>query len=147
MYLLGEVDIWRYPGLDDGVANRGRWLKPGVEPNLSDAVDWDIDGEIWVLGESGKVLRFNQGGQLSFEIKGLVEPLGEPRQIAINSEKQELVILDRANGTLVIVSQESGEYRRRLVWERLKQADDVVVDPSGKRVFVVIDSELFELEL
>jgi hypothetical protein len=147
IYLAGDIDIWRYPGLNDGVAGRGRWLRPGTEPNLSSIADWAIDGQIWVLTREGRVLRFNQGIQENFEIKGLVESLVEPTRLAVNTAAEELLILDRERGSVVVISQETGEYQQQLVWDQLKRASDLVADPSGERFFAIIGSELYEISL
>jgi hypothetical protein len=147
LYLAGGVDIWRYPGLDGGVAKRQRWLKPGLEPDLSKMVDWALDGEIWILQKDGRVLRFNQGQAVSYEIKGLVKPLSDPERLVINSSTKELVILDKGLKSLVFVSQETGDYKHQIIWDKLGDANDIVVDQANNRVMVLIGHEIYELSL
>src|SRR3989344_1575937 len=54
LYLLdrGNGEIFRYQGTEGGFGARDSWFGEGVVPNLSDAVDMTIDGDIWVLSPS-----------------------------------------------------------------------------------------------
>lgn len=147
LYLAGGRDIWRYPALEGALGRRQRWLKPQVEPDLSSAVDWEIDGEIWILLENGAIKRFSQGQEAVFELKGLVNPWVDPIRLAIDTNKKELVILDRELKSLIFISQENGEYKRQLVWEKLGEATDLIVDSEKNRVFMVTGTEIYELAL
>ncbi len=147
LYLAGDVDIWRYPGLDASIGQRQRWLKPGVEPDLSGAADWAFDGEIWVMTKSGQILRFNQGRAVGFEVKGLVQPLDAPVSLTISQRTKELIVLEPKLKSLIFISQETGDYKRQLIWDKLTEAGDIIVDEKNNRILVGIGQEVFELGL
>lgn len=66
---LGE--IWRYRDRGDLGFGRERWLAPGVRPDFSQVVDWQIDGDIWVFDTNGQVRRYSSGVGESIALTGV----------------------------------------------------------------------------
>lgn len=145
IYLLDRQDIWKYPKVEEGFGKRRRWLNPGVEPDLSNASDLMIDGDVWVLLSGGVVKRFELGASKSFSLSGVDELKGD--KMAGSAEREEIYILNQEAGVIYVFDRESGDYKYQLVWDKLKEAKDLVVDEDNGRLMVVIGSGIWNLNL
>ncbi len=145
LYVLDRQDIWKYPGLDGSLGKRTRWLKPGVQPDLSGTTDWFIDGQVWIL-QSGRLIQYDQGKPTNFSLKN-----GDPdptyTRLGLGARRSEIYLLDPKAAKIVVFDRNSGEYKQQLVWNGLSGATSLVVDEDRGRLIVGKDSSLFEIKL
>jgi len=141
VYMLDKQNnqIWKY---GTGEA----WFKPGVKPDLSEAVAMAIDGSVWILTRTGKVVKYTRGSPEAFELLGLDEPLREPESMYTDADSQRLYILDKGNRRVVVVDK-SGEYQAQYRWEGIDRVTDMVVAEAAKKILLLSGSVIYELEL
>jgi hypothetical protein len=144
VYLLDKIDIWKYPGLEDGVGKRQRWFKPGVEPDLNRAVDMKIATDIFVLTDSENIYKFASGTKDPFSLRQ-VNDHGTASRMAISEKKEEIYVLEKDKKRVVVYDMNNGEYKKQLIWETLSQVGDLVANDSMDKLFATIGGKMFEV--
>lgn len=147
LYLLDQDgEIWRYPGIEGGFGSRQRWLGQGVEPDFSLAEDMAIDGSIWVLTRSGKIVKFTRGSPDAFSVRGLDKGLSEPRAIYTDENLESLFVLDSGNGRIVEIKK-TGEYQKQYLWDRMGEVKDIAVSRDEGKLFLLTAEKILEVTL
>lgn len=148
MYLLdkSKSQIWKHVGEAGKFGAATAWFKPGVKPDLSEAMAMAIDGSVWVVTRTGKVVKYTRGSPEAFEIAGLDEPLREPERMYTDADSQRLYILDKGNRRVVVVDK-GGEYQAQYRWEGIDQVTDMVVAESAKKILLLAGNLIYEIEL
>lgn len=142
-----QSEIWKYPTLGETYGSRRRWLAAGITPDLSRVVDMEVGGDIWLLTETGKLLRYSRGAPAGFVMEaypyaGEDKILRDPRAIYLTENT--VYILEKGASRVVAVSQE-GKFGAQYENPEFAQADDLVV--VDDRVYVLIDNVVKEFGL
>ncbi|MFC1654132.1 hypothetical protein ACFL1M_04775, partial [Patescibacteria group bacterium] len=130
-------EVWQYPGLDGGVGSRRRWLGPGVFPDFSGASDISIDGDVWITTKEGTIYLYRRGAPISFDIEGLVDPLGDIWAISAPEDHGSVYVLDR-HGSRVVVSGKDGVYKRQYIWKGISSVTDMLVVEDGEEHMILL---------
>lgn len=148
LYVLdrGASDIFKYPAIDDGFGQRRRWLAPGFAPDLSTAVDMDIDGDVWVLHQDGRISKFRHGASAGFRLRP-IDQLIEPVAVSVPIDGNRLWILDKGDRRVVAFDRESGEYQGQWVAEAFGEATDIAVNEKLGRIFVLSSEKIYFVEV
>lgn len=146
LYLLdkGSDAIWRFLRTDNGYGSGKDWFV-GQAPDLSQSVSLAIDGAIWVVADQ-RILKFNLGRQEDFVLNKMPENFEKPAKIFTNEETENLYVLDKGRGKVYAIDKE-GNFKAAYSWEGLKQADDIVAVESSKKLFVLQETKIYEIEL
>lgn len=148
VYLLDKKNnqVWKHGGTDVGLGEASAWFKPRVEPDLSQAVALAIDGSVWILTRTGKVVKYTRGSPDALEISGLDVPLDGPTSIYTDAESEGVYILDQGNKRVVVINK-SGEYQAQYRWEGLGRVSDMVVSEKEKKILLLEGSMIYEMGL
>lgn len=144
LYLLdkGTSDIWRYMGGGNGYGAGKGWFI-GPPPDLSKAVSFSIDGSIWVL-EKDKISKFTLSKPDNFNLSKLPEGFDNPIKIYTSAGCENLYVLDKGRGKIYVIAK-SGEFKIAYGWEGIKQADDLTVIESAKKIFLLSGQKIYEI--
>ena len=134
---------------EEDVAEPYDWVLASVRPDLASAVDLTIDGNIYVLLESGDVLTYRQGDLESRQEVPYTDR-GEPQSILIGMGTQLLyfAMRDGEEGWIVVFDPESGDaWQLRLpanfstddanVAAPFAGLQDVAIDEGSGTVYIV----------
>lgn len=147
LYLLDRAgDVWRYPVVEGGFGARQRWLGAGVIPDFSDAVDFSIDGAIWVLKKGGKVEKYALGSPDNFLLSGASPPLGEATRVFTNEDSQSIYFLEPLRSRIVAFDKK-GSYRAQYKWEGVGDALDFAVSEGDGKIFILTGDKIYEFSL
>lgn len=147
LYLLDKTGkIWRYQRTDEGFGSSKNWFSEDVSPDFSKACCLAIDGSIWVLSQEGKILKFTLGALDVFGMAGLEKGFENPTTLYTDSEIDNLYILDKGNGRVVVLAK-SGEYQFQYLWEGARQAQDMVVSEEEGKIFILAGEKVYEIGL
>ena len=148
LYLLdqAEDEVWKYPVIEDGFGTRRSWFGPGVKPDLSRAVDFTIDGDVWILLADGKILKFTSGVPKAFSIAGLDREFNNPTVLYTNEDCQKLYLLDKGNKRIVVLDK-SGEYDSQYIGGGIENVLDIVVSESDKKILLLGREKIYEIEI
>lgn len=143
LYLLDKKgEIWKYPAIEGGFGNKQSWLKTATD--FGQAASLTIDGSLWVLSQDGKISKFLQGQKENISLSGLAKGLSSPTVIFTDFEAKNFYVLDKGNSRIVIFAK-SGEYQSDYNWSEIGQANDMVVQEAGKKIFLLIGSKIYQL--
>lgn len=116
------------------------------KPDLKNAKAMAIDGSIWILFEDGSVRKYTKGEAENFSISGLDKPLSNPTRIFTDSQTNNLYILDNGNSRIVVIGKD-GRYQSQYEAPILKDAKDFDIQESSKKLFVLVGSKIYRIEL
>lgn len=149
-FLSSQGGILRALGSDNGQFGKpSRWLKEG-NLDFSAAVSFSIDGSVYVLNREGKVLKFEGGEPIDFNLGGFSSPLGSPLAFDTDSLSNFLYLLDGGNKRLLLFSKE-GSYQRQVTFqnEAFNFGSPVrfAVNEKGKRAYFLSGLKLYVVSL
>lgn len=128
LYVLdaGASEIWRYETSGDSYSSAPQRYFTDVIPDLSDAVDMEIDtnGNVYVLHGSGAITKYFSGRQEGFAFEALPQPIVRATAMSLNLSPYDrtLFIADAGGGRLYTSALNGtilGNYR---------DGDDVIFD-------------------
>ena len=145
IYVLdrGKDELYKYLVVDENTfSKKTSYFKSGQSVDLSDAVGFAVDGSIYIVTESGKVLKYTSGLQQPLSLK-LPRPITATK-ILTNENTDNLFIFDKQKGSVFVFSKE-GEFKKEITSKFLKKALDVTLIAGDTLVFAV-DSKLYSIK-
>ncbi len=117
--------------------------------DLSQAVDFGIDGAVYVLFQDGRMNKFASGRPVTFNLNGLDKPLKNPTALftAPDEVVQYIYVADAGNQRIVQLNKD-GSFVRQFK-PRDKEAvtfanlQDVFVDEIGGRIYILDSNNLY----
>jgi len=148
IYLLDKAanTIWRFAGAEGSFGSKSEWLGEGIEPDFSRIVSISIDGNIWVLSQTGRILKFSRGSPQNISAAGVFPSLSSADVIYTNEELGFVYILDKG-GKRVVVLDKDGNYKAQYFSDRLSEANDLAVSEKEKKIILLAGSKLYFIEL
>lgn len=149
IYMLDVAtgDIWRYQGDGESFGKRQSWLADDTgKSELKFGKSMAIDGGMWVAGGQGSLWKFTQGVKENITVSGWDKPWGDNVVIYTDDSAEKLYVLDRDNGRIMVIKK-TGEYEMQLVNEQIKNMQDIVVDEKDKKIYLVGQGKIWEVDL
>lgn len=148
LYLLDKDpstgQVWRYSAGANGFGDKKAWLQEETEVNFSNAMDFAIDGSLWIITTEGKIYKFNRGLQDNFSISG-IDTLS-PTAFYTDENLDSLYILDATNKRIVQIAK-NGEYKKQYQTEAIGQAVDLTVSKETGKIYLLTPDKIFTLDL
>lgn len=116
------------------------YLDPGLDVDLTGAVDMAIDGNVYLLFADGRVKKFYEGEAQTFSMSGLPSPMRSPTTLFVSGDADGgyVYVTDTGNERIVQFDK-AGNYIRQFkdkVGEnRMEALRAVYVDESTERMF------------
>ncbi len=120
--------------------------KPAVSftaPELSEALDLAVDGNIFVLTKSS-VLKYQSGKALAFDFPKLAQPLSGRGRIFTDSTIANVYILDSDNERILVLNKNGGLVQS-IYSNQLTNPKDFIVDEKNRIILVLNDTTLLKL--
>ncbi len=137
MYLLDKNNkIHKYTKYGEKFKNRVEWLKEKVD--FSKAVDFAIDGEIYVLNNNGSVDKYSQGKKQDFTIDTLINKTTNTTKIQVSPDIQKgfIYILEQDQERLLVFNK-NGKFIKQYNNQYFKDADDFFVDEKYQKIYLL----------
>jgi len=151
LYLLDSEagTVWKHIGKDNGFEKGSSYLNT-KDTSIRGSVDLAIDGNIYLLQNDGKVIKFNrQTWDADFSLKGLPSPSDSitiPKQLFTDENTNNIYILDQKLNR-IIVFDKSGNFQNQYIFDDA-QIDQFVINPKEQKLWVITnDKKLFETSL
>ncbi len=116
-----------------GGENRN-WLAAD-NPLPEKMVSMAIDGDVWTLGESGKIYRFSRGISQDYEVS-FIENTDNPKSLHTN---EKINFLTYVNGNKVLVYGKDGKILSRFNFED-KKIVDIAIENSKQAILVLCEN-------
>jgi len=138
-----KSQLWLYPAVEDGFAAGPEPVLEGVD--LAGATSLAVNGDIYLLGEDGRIRRFSAGQEMAFEMEGIDRPLASPASLLPLADGG-LLVVDRGNKRIVLFTPD-GRFQRQYVSGQLVDPQAVAVDEVAARLYVLNGDSLFVADL
>ena len=139
-----ESQIYKHSETQTGYDKGMAWVKDTVD--LSQATSLTIDGSIYVLKETGDIIKLVRGRQESFTIKNLSPPLTHGTQIWTYNEVPHIFILDTV-GKRVIMADKEGNVITQFMSESFSNPTSMLVDYEQKSVYVLDTNTVYRFPI
>jgi type II secretory pathway pseudopilin PulG len=137
--------IYRHDTIKNGFGKGKEWVT-GAGIDLKDGTSLTIDGDLWVLKNSGEIIKLTKGQQQQFALIGLDPTLKNGGKIWTYNELKYLYILDPIGKRLIIVTKD-GVLQHQVVAKEFQNPTDMVVDEETKTAYIIDGSKLFKINL
>jgi hypothetical protein len=141
----GANQIFRYnPG--DYSQSPERWFAPQTPVNLSGVQAMAIDGDIWLLYNTGMVLRYRTGAQIDFALETSIPLAGEPVDMAVGAQSESFIYLADRTQERILVFDKEGAYQRQFKAAEgnpLRGLSGLFVDEVTGSMYILTQSALF----
>ncbi len=107
------------------------FFDPAEEVDISTARDMAIDGDIYILLEDNRILKYRAGQQMRFQLVGLDRPIQLASRIFTSQESDSLFIVDEENRRIIEVDIRDGNEGVFLRQFLFRGADDFFADIRG----------------
>ncbi len=121
--------------------------------NLTNAVDFAIDGAIFILFSDGRIGKYQAGVPVEFNVTGLVKPLSNPTSIytAPDEEIQYVYVADAGNQRIIQLEKD-GRFVRQLkpgpeTGTTFANLQAIYVDEIGGRLYILDNNSLYAATL
>ena len=153
LYVLGSKnsEISKYPAIETGSGKsefgiRKRWLKPGLDLDLSDAVAMAVDGDIWVLHQGGKISRLRNGSRIYFR-QTLTDFISDPLLFSVPPEGEKVWVLGQKDKKVAALNRETGEFAGLWQAEEFGKAQGLAVNEKLGKMFVLVDGKIYVADI
>lgn len=145
VYLLdtGKNIVWRYLTSGSDFGSKTNWFKEKVD--LSNSVSLAIDTSVWILNKNG-IEKFSLGRKDNFVLQKMPENFVNPVKIYTSPKYLNFYVLDKGSGKIYVIAKD-GAFQSVYAWEGFKQATDLVAEESLKKIFVLVESKIYEVGL
>ena len=144
-YLLDSEagQIWKYTPAGDGLSGPQNYFPVRFEAKPT---AFAIDGAIYISSERD-IFKFVAGQKQDFQIKNLPRAFGKIADLYTQQKSSNLHVLDKENGSVVVISKDSGEYKGIYESDLLKKSDSFAVDEKSKTVYFLIENTIYQINL
>lgn len=147
VYLLTDAGISRFQVTDSGFSEAQDWLAEGEDTSVfGKSVSFAIDAFVWVGLADGLVAKYNRGVKENFTMLDLDKPVSSNPIIYTDEEAENLYILDKGNGRVVVVDK-TGAYKSQYPSDQAREAADLVVDEVGSKGYLLVGSKIWQIAL
>ncbi|MBI4239853.1 hypothetical protein HY620_02615 [Candidatus Uhrbacteria bacterium] len=138
--------IYRHSKKGDGFEVGTDWIND-KKTNLTNAIDFAIDGTVYILNNDNTILRYAAG-----KLNGILNPVLEPAQrlfikVATDTESPYLYALDPSQKRIVILDKQSGNLKNQILSESFTNLKSFAVNWQKRELLVLNDSQLIRIPL
>jgi hypothetical protein len=154
IYVLDSVgnQIWKYSykGTRDKFGEAEGYKADDTD--LSTAVDFAIDANVYSLDTSGDVTKFYAGSKVPFFINNApFNMFKDPSQIFTTEKLDEIYVLDSQEARVLVFRKDAKtgniDYITQYYFEDVGEIRDIYVDPDSKKLFALSASKIYEVDL
>jgi len=148
LYLIdkGANTIWRCSGSGASFGTKQKWLAPGVTVDFSKITGLTIDGSIWTITSSGKIVKFSLGNPQNITPSGIFPEISTIDAIYTNETLANVYLLDK-NNKRVVVLDKSGKYQAQYLNDKIGEATNILVSEKDKKIILLVGQKLLYLEI
>lgn len=141
--------IYRYPIGQYDVAEP--WFKTSTQVNLSGLKTMRIDGDIWLLYDDGKVVRYQNGEQLPYSLDSSIALPAQAADLWSGQDGDDAIYLaDRLAERILVFDKESGAYLEQFQAAEgnpLRDLRGLFVDRIHSIQYLLTDAALYQERL
>jgi hypothetical protein len=146
LYLLNKKQnqIYKYTKTAAGFGKEEKWLQESVD--LNEAISLTADGNLYILKNNGKVIKFYKGKQVPFILEEIWPRLEMPIKILTWYEAKNIYILEPKNERIVIFDK-TGKLVQQIYSERFTSLKDFAVNGKETKIWLLDNNQIIEIGL
>ncbi len=154
IYLLDATgsQIWKYTF--KGTSEKFGPAEPYIaeEVDLSNALSFAIDANIYMLNSTGDIWKFYAGGKQEFYINNPpFNSFSDPKTIYTNEKLDQVFVLDSKEARVLTYQKDSKtgnlNYVSQYLLDGVGELRDIYVDADSKKLFILTQSQILEVDL
>ncbi len=135
-----QNQIYKHEPISTGYGKGAGWVKE--EDALQNPVSLTIDGDVFVLSDSGEITKFVSGKKEQFSITGLDPALDHPTRIWTYNDVVNLYVLEPTNKRVVVLGKD-GKLVQQYTANEWLAPEDMLVDEVNKTIYVLDGNKLY----
>jgi hypothetical protein len=146
----GSVNIKQFALEENKLIFKRDWLKPEIKADLEKdpLISMAVDGSIFAVTQSGKILRFSGGKKSTWQAEDLTAPPSGGNIVVHTKPNQaNLYVLDPTQKRIAIYEKEGGKIKSQIQNLLFAQTRDFQVDEVKKEIYFITLGALFRLKL
>lgn len=146
IYLLdsGQNQILKSYKILAGFSNPSPWLKEEI--NLEEVTSVAIDGAIYILKETGEILKYVRGKRVEFKNPEFFNPLKGTTKIFTTPAFKNLYIIDQ-EGKIVVVLDKNGNLVKQYFSEKFDNLKDIFITDDESKILLLNGNKIYELAI
>jgi len=150
LYMLDipNNQVWKYQIIPEGYTKVAPYFETNTGLNLTGAMDFAIDGSIYILFPNNVVKKYSGGSEIQFELKPVPDPypkLGNATQIYVEPDTK-LYVLDVANNRIVAFDRE-GYYVAQYIYNNISNPTNLTVDEASGFIYMTAGTAVYRLPM
>lgn len=147
IYLLASDNgvVWKHT-IKEGGYSKGLSYLDTRKTSIVGAVDFAVDGNIYVLSNEGSVIKFVKGSpEVDFSIKNIPLPNDKiliPKKIFTDEDTNSIFVLDKKLDR-IIKFDKSGEFSNQYLLDG-KPIDNFVVNAKLQKIWILSEGKIYE---
>jgi len=142
-YLMSAAGkILRFTMAGGKVSSPADWLQENID--FGQAIDLSIDGHIYVLNQTGEVIKLLRGRQVDFKLDPVDPPFSQPAKLYVSPEQNFIYILEPINRRLVLFDK-SGQFLKQYQMPELDDLRGFFVDEQNKIIYLLNATSVYGL--
>ncbi|MBS4014446.1 MAG: hypothetical protein KGZ97_11945 [Bacteroidetes bacterium] len=146
LYILDTKNnqIFKYFKNDDGFDKELPWITENI--NLTNINSIIIDGSVYLLDKSGKILKFFLGKSQPIIFSDPYPPTIKPTKLLASASLAYLYLLE-PDQKRILVYDKNGNLQKQFVSEEFKDLQDMVTNEDESIIFILNKNDLYKIEL
>lgn len=146
LYILDAKanQVFKYLKTDEGFGKEIPWLTENI--SLANAHSLTIDGSIYLLDTSGKILKFFLGKSQAITFVDPYPALIKPTKLLTSADLKYFYLLEPAQKRILIYDK-NGNLQKQLVSEKFDDLRDIKVNATESSVFILNNTSIYEIKL
>ena len=140
------AQIIKYPAAGSAFQSGANWIKDLSGANLSGARSLTIDGGIYVLKNSGEIIKFFAGKRSDFNNPTIEPVVQDAQKIYTTVTDTNLYVFDPPTKRIIIINK-AGQLIKQVLFESLTAPTDFVLDNTGKTGYLLDNNKLYRFTL
>ncbi|HLD22068.1 MAG TPA: hypothetical protein VJB65_04160, partial [Patescibacteria group bacterium] len=138
--------IYRYQKSGEAFSSGSRWItESGVD--LHNAVSLAIDGDVYILNNTGEIIKFSAGKKnTGFSVSSIDPTLTSGDSIYTDENTKNLYVLDAKNQRIVVLTKE-GTLFAQYTSSAFSDLQDMIIDEANKKMYILNGSTVYEVQL
>ena len=136
--------ILKYLPEESGFDKENLWLKEKVD--LKNINSFAIDGSIYLLKNSGELLKFFLGRKQPFSLENVYPVLTKPTKVYTNEEMKNIYILEPISKR-ILVFEKNGKLMKQIASDKFTDLKDFIVDEKTNKLYLLNDTRIFIVDL
>jgi hypothetical protein len=151
LYVLdtSSSQIHKYQTVPEGYTSIAPYFEGGSPVDLTKAIDFAIDGSVFVLMPDNVIKKFTGGSEDAFSLREVPQPyakIGKLTAIYADADAKLLYVLDAANNRVLSFTKE-GDFTGAWMYDNIKDPTQLMVDETGGFIYITAGTSTYRLPL